>query len=304
MSECRNCGWSVLEELGPIGRVAPFFLKRALGLELRYARSPNRLKQTIRELAKRGHSVLSRLAGQHAFVEMQLCSICSFMQTKIPFHDEDVMRLYRDYRSASYNRERIQYEPSYASIAAEVGQDELEVRNRSDGLTTFLHGSMEPMEVPTLLDYGGSDGRFIPEFPGAKFVYEVSDIKPVPGVIRIESEAALKKYSIVLLAHVIEHVPNPLNLVRTVASYVESGGYLYIETPQEIPDTKRERLRRGAVQFDISIHEHINSYCVPAVSRLLESAGLEVVKIESTRVNVGWAEAVHIRALGRKKSAN
>lgn len=302
MSECRNCGGTVLQDLGPIGRVAPFFLKRALGIELRYPRSLNPLKQKIRELVTRGDSVIPRLAGKYAFVEMQICSACSFIQTKIPFHDEDVMRLYRDYRSPSYNHERIQYEPSYASIAAAVGQDELEIRNRRAALTTFLRGTMDQMNAPTLLDYGGSDGRFIPEFTGAKFVYEVSDIQPIPGVTRIESEAALKQYSIVLLAHVIEHVPNPLNLVRTVASYVEPGGYLYLETPQEIPDSNREGLRSGAVQFEVSIHEHINSYCVFAVSRLLESAGLEFVKIESTRVDAGWAQAVHIRALGKKRS--
>jgi SAM-dependent methyltransferase len=304
LSECRNCGGSVLEDLGPIGLVAAFFLKRALGLELRYPRSANPLKQKIRALATRGHSLLSRLAGKEAFVEMQVCSTCSFIQTKTPFHEEDVMRLYRDYRSPSYNQERIQYEPSYASIAAAVGQDELEVRNRRAALTAFLHETVSGMKAPTLLDYGGSDGRFIPEFPGAKFVYEVSDIQPVPGVIRIESEAALKRYSIVLLAHVIEHVPNPLKLVRTIASYVEPGGYLYIETPQEIPDAKRESLRRGALKFDVYIHEHINSYCVPAVSRLFESAGLDVVKIESARVDVGWGEGVHIRALGQKKSVS
>src|SRR5579859_8043506 len=107
LSECRNCGESVLEDLGPIGLVAAFFLKRALGLELRYPRSQNPLKQKIRAMLTPGHSLLSRLAGKSAFLEMQVCSTCSFIQTKVPFHEEDVMRLYRDYRSPTYNEERI-----------------------------------------------------------------------------------------------------------------------------------------------------------------------------------------------------
>ena len=49
MSECRNCGRSELHDLGPIGQVQPFFLKRVFGLEIRAPRSPNALKQKIRD---------------------------------------------------------------------------------------------------------------------------------------------------------------------------------------------------------------------------------------------------------------
>jgi hypothetical protein len=52
--------------------------------------------------------------------------------------------------------------------------------------------------------------------------------------------------------------------------------------------------------LDIGIHEHINSYCAPAVAALLESAGFTIVAMESAPVDVGWAKSVHIRGLGRK----
>jgi hypothetical protein len=39
MRECRNCGTNLLQDIGPIGRVEPFFLKRVFGMELM---SPNR----------------------------------------------------------------------------------------------------------------------------------------------------------------------------------------------------------------------------------------------------------------------
>ena len=253
----------------------------------------------IRKAALIPISPVRRLSSQFAFVDMQICSTCFFIQTKRPFHDDDVMRLYSDYRSPSYNQERIRYEPSYASIAAKVGQDAVELRSRIAALAAFLGRNLKSSEPQTILDYGGSDGKFIPEIPGRKFVFEVSDIEPIAGVTRINSEADLGRYSIVLLAHVIEHVPRPLDLVRKVASRVEPGGFLYIETPQEIPDTERDALRRGTRRFQVEIHEHINSYCSQAVNHLLEAAGLKVAAIESTAVDVGWARAVHIRALGR-----
>jgi hypothetical protein len=304
VSGCRNCGRRELRDLGPIGKVNPFFLKRALGIELRFPRSPSAIKQKVRDLVAIPMSFLSRVTSQSAFVEMQVCEHCSFIQTSVPFHEDDIMRLYLDYRSPAYNRQRIQWEPEYDAIAAAVGFDPVEVRTRTAALSAFLSKELRTADPITLLDYGGSDGRFIPDIPGSKFVYEISNIEPVPGVTRIKSESELGTYSLVLLAHVTEHVPHPLNLVRKLSAYVEPGGHLYIETPQEIPDPQRDELRNGASRFDIPIHEHINSYCVPAVAALLEAAGFTIVAIESAFVDLGWVKGIHLRALGRKRLAD
>ena len=303
MGECRNCGSSELKDLGPIGKLNPFFLKRALGIELRVPKSPNALKQKFRDLVAVPMSFLSRVTSQFAFVEMQVCEHCSFIQTSVPFHDDDIMRLYVDYRSPSYHQQRIWYEPEYAAIAAAVGYDPVEVRTRTTALTAFLRKELRTADPLTILDYGGSDGRFIPDIPGSKYVFEISDIDPVPGVARIRSESELGKYSLVLLAHVTEHATHPLNLVRKLSAYVEPGGHLYIETPQEISDQQRKELRNGVPRFDIPIHEHINSYCLTAVAALLEAAGFTAVAIESAFVDLGWVKGIHLRALGRKPPA-
>jgi hypothetical protein len=303
VSECRNCGSGELHDLGPIGMVHPFFLKRVFGMDLRAARSQSAVKQRIRDLATVFMFFFPRVTAAFAFVEMQLCKRCFFIQTKIPFHDEDIMRLYLDYRSPTYNRERIRYEPEYTQIATQVGQGQREVSCRKLALGAFLHKGLKTSDAHTILDYGGADGRFMPDIPGSKFVYEISNIEPVPGVTRIKSESELGTYSIVLFAHVTEHVPHPLKLVCKLSAHVEPGGYLYIETPQEISDEKRAELQDSAPRLDIGIHEHINYYCVPAVAALLEAAGFTVVAIESTPVDVGWAKSVHIRALGRKPPA-
>ena len=300
MKNCRNCGSTELQDLGQIGKVNPFFLKRAIGMEIRSPRTPNALKQMIRELVQLPISLLSRITTQSAFVEMQLCKNCFFIQTTIPFHDDQISRLYADYRSPSYHQQRTHYEPEYAAIAAAVGYDPVEIGTRTTALTTFLGKNLRPSDVRTVLDYGGSDGRFIPDIPGSKFVYDISSLEPVPGVTRIKSESDLGTYSVVLLAHVTEHVPCPLKLVQKLRAYVEPGGYLYIETPQEILDPQRTDLQRGTARFDIPIHEHINFYCLPAVSALLEAGGFDLVATESEPVDLGWVKGVHLRALGRK----
>lgn len=303
MSECRNCGKTELKNLGAIGKVNPFFLKRALGIELRVPRSPNAMKQMVRDIVALPMSFLSRITSQSAFVEMQVCEHCSFIQTAIPFSDEEIGRLYADYRSPSYHQQRIQYEPEYAAIAEAVGYDPVEVRTRTTALSAFLHKELRMTDPLTTLDYGGSDGRFIPDIPGSKFVYEISNIDPLPGVTRVKSESELGRYSLVLLAHVTEHVTHPLNLVRKLSAYVEPGGHLYIETPQEISDEQRAELQQSTLPPDIGVHEHINYYCVPAVAALLEAAGFTTVAIEIAPVDLGWVKGTHLRALGRKPVA-
>jgi len=234
---------------------------------------------------------------------MQLCKSCSFIQTAIPFHDDEISRLYVDYRSPSYHQQRIQYEPAYAPIAEAVGYDPVEIRTRTAALSTFLQKHLPTSDTRTILDYGGSDGRFMPNIPGSKFVYDISSIDPIPGVTRIKSETELSTYSLVLLAHVREHVTHPMNLVQKLKQYVEPGGHLYIETPQEISDHQRCELQTGVARLNIPIHEHINSYCLPAISALLEAGGFEIVATQCAAVDLGWTQRTHLRALGRKPAA-
>lgn len=296
---CRNCGETqYLEDLGFIGQVAPFFLKRVFGMRLGKVRSPKVWKQWVRSIISIPQVMLERINQPTAFVEIQFCKNCFFFQTRRPFYEDAINRLYLDYREESYNRERIAYEPYYAAIAADVGHGETELQIRVTAATNFIKTNVPDGEILTILDFGGSDGKFIPRLEAEKFVFEISNVQPVAGVTRIHSEPELGTYSLVHLTHVIEHVIEPLELVKYVSTKITDGGYLYIETPQEISKEDRPLARSG--KRLVGIHEHINSYCPEAVAKLIENAGLQVVAIEATPVDVGWAKAVHIRALGKK----
>jgi len=298
-NRCRNCGERQrLLNLGFIGQVAPFFLKRVFGVRLGKVRSASAWKQMVRRVVSLPQAALERVNHPTALVEIQLCEHCLFVQTRMPFHEGAISRLYLDYREDSYNQERSGFEPWYADIASDVGHGAVELETRLAAATKFLEGKVEASDDFTILDFGGADGKFIPRLKGRKFVFEISKIEPVAGVTRIYSEKELGTYSLVLLAHVIEHVVEPLKLVEHVVKKVARGGHLYVETPQEIPDECRPQLKAG--QRMVGIHEHINSYCMEAVTKLMENAGLRVVAIEATPVNVGWAKATHIRALGQK----
>ena len=300
MDTCRNCASSDLRNLGFIGRIAPFFLKRVFQIEVRTPVSPHPLKQFLRTLTRPVSNLFAKLHANEAYLEMQICRSCTFLQARQPFPEDWITRLYVDYRAPSYNAERTQYEPSYGAIAARVGTDDREVANRVAAATKFVASKLAPGPGFTMLDFGGADGRFLPQMDATKFVYEISDIAPIAGVTRIATEAELSRYSYVHLAHVLEHVVQPLQLVQKVSQYIEPGGYLYIETPQEVSDADLQRFLNGATNMERSVHEHINAYSIAAVTKLFEAAGLELVAAQADRMDVGWASATHLRALARK----
>jgi hypothetical protein len=302
MQGCRNCGSPDLRYLGFTGEVAPFFLKRVLNMEVRTSLARHPLRLLARRILELPKKLFDKVYGSRAYVEMQVCLHCSFVQTKHAFPDEAIGRLYSDYRSKSYNAERIRYEPSYATIANEIGVTESEFDTRVAGLTAWLSDHVRPDGDFSMLDFGGSDGRHLPDFPGSKFLFEISDIAPTAGVVKIAAEADLTTYSYVQISHVLEHVTEPLALVTRVCALLKPSGYLYIEVPQELADSEIAELKEGSGRRGLPIHEHINFYCASSVAKLAEAAQLSVLKIDSTKMDFGWASGTCIRALCIRKT--
>lgn len=295
---CRNCGSVDVKELGFIGEVAPFFLKRVLNAEIRASISRHPLRLLARRVCSLPNLLFEKVYGSRAFVEMHFCRACTFIQVKHPFRDEDLGRLYADYRTSSYNEERIRYEPTYAALANDVGKAEKEMACRVDGLTAWLQGKIEPAGNFSMLDFGGSDGRFLPRMNGNKYVYEISNTQPMPGIVRIAAEADLATYSYIQIAHVLEHVSEPLKLLEHVARFMKPDGYLYIEVPQDLSDEDLAGFRNGSSSRQgLPVHEHINMYCASSIKSLVEAAGLIPLHVETTPIDLGWITGTNIRAL-------
>jgi predicted SAM-dependent methyltransferase len=299
VGKCRNCGAGVASDLGYIGQIAPFFLKRVLNLESGVAHSDHPVKRFLRkmEFFRKG---FQRIYGTSVLAEMEICTACSFIQTKLPFPDESLGRLYVDYRSDSYNQERVRYEPAYASVADLVGKSDREIQTRVEGLTNWLMPKLELGSDFSMLDYGGADGRFLPKLDAKKYVYEISDIDPIQGIVKVKDEASLASYSYIQIAHVLEHVSYPLTLTIKAASHLKSSGYLYIEVPQDLTDNKVAQLANGDRDIAVTIHEHINFYTTESVTKLLQAAGLDVIEVRAEERDLGWNKGTNIRALGKK----
>jgi hypothetical protein len=298
LNKCRNCAAQELKTLGFIGEVAPFFLKRVLNLEFKLAPTGHPVKRFFRNLGFVS-AAFQKIYAKSVLSEMQLCTSCLFIQTTHPFSEDAIGNLYADYRSDSYNRERILYEPEYAAIAAHVGASAKEIRTRKTGLTQWLEAKLDQNAHFSMLDFGGANGMFLPDLRGQKYVFDISKVQPAEQVTRVKDESELRSYSYIQLAHVLEHVPFPRALTLKAASLLQPSGYLYIEVPQELSDDAIERLANDGTAR-LSVHEHINQYCLRSVNALMRSVGLSVVSAESESVDLGWNKGTILRALGRK----
>lgn len=81
-------------------------------------------------------------------------------------------------------------------------------------------------------------------------------------------------FDVVLMTHVIEHLPNGLEVLAVLARKVAPGGKLYVETPS------RQSLRLPSMYGTLNFWDdvtHVRIYDVDEIAGALERAGLEIV---------------------------
>lgn len=159
------------------------------------------------------------------------CQVCGMRFFDQRFTEAEMQTLYGDYRGEDYIRARKQCEPDYDNESA-AG----EVLSRRAGVDAFLTRHLGPGTSDTVLDFGGDDGRFIPHFfSGRRLVYDVSNTPPASGAERISDLADLNgvRPRYVLLSEVLEHLPEPVGILESIANLIDAKGLLYVEVPNE-----------------------------------------------------------------------
>ena len=134
--------------------------------------------------------------------------------------------------------------------------------------------------------------------PNAEVADETSERTGVPvDVAAVEAlPPDLPRAGLIVLRHVIEHVRDPLTVLKSLADLLEPNGVLYVGTP--------DALALVARVFGPSWHgwdppRHLVVMPKGAVRRLLERAGFEVVA-----ERWDWAPQMWMASLSHRLSAN
>jgi SAM-dependent methyltransferase len=229
-------------------------------------------------------------------------------------------KLYKNYRDVFYQKQRQKYDSWYTNAINDLFDDQIAYRDRQEFANKFLHEHMDAVAIKSVLDYGGNNGIHIPQIfiNAKKYVFDISGVKTVDGVQSFNNinDAKKQQYDFVMCAHVLEHVPEPNQLLGNLKELVAKNGYLYICVPFDSPFYKH---KTGKVQFLFNryfsfrvildrflrdwkypfiMHEHINYFTEDSVKELLERCGLTVIAVNTviTKSALGNGESINVLA--------
>ena len=229
-------------------------------------------------------------------VDLVQCSACGF-EFYNPRPDEtETGRLYAGYRSEEYRLMRHAFEPWYTKKfnAGLSSAGAFDYRRRA--LAAVLRQHIGDREVKRILDYGGDRGDLVRGlFDGAAaFVYDISGVPPVEGVVATADPAGCQA-GLIINSNVLEHIGFPRLLVEDIRKAAPAGGMVFLEVPRESPLDLRRILRRAAQTGIVFLtrpalalsvvrpaslymmHEHINYFTERSLTALMRSCGFSVI---------------------------
>jgi 2-polyprenyl-3-methyl-5-hydroxy-6-metoxy-1,4-benzoquinol methylase len=114
---------------------------------------------------------------------------------------------------------------------------------------------------------------------------------------RIEEFSSDRKFDLVLLLNLIEHVENPLSVLSKVAAMLSAGGRVLVKTPNV--DSLDERIFRHANWTGYHTPRHWVLFTRESFERLARQAGLAPVSFRYTQGAPFWATSVIAWLAGR-----
>lgn len=126
----------------------------------------------------------------------------------------------------------------------------------------------------SVLDYGGGQGQMLLPFMDAKHDCYLADHMDhqIPGVRKIADDLASmptdRQYDIVICSHVLEHMPDPVALLKGLKEHLSSDRIIYAEVPMEL---------RCGFPIESNPITHCNFFAPASFHNLFDKAGYRVV---------------------------
>lgn len=231
--------------------------------------------------------------------------------------------IYSGYRGSHYFNIRNSYEPSYTTeLNNALGHDQevLSIRHEFVRSAITDAAGFPISRLTTAIDVGGDQGQFMPPEIPLRFVLDVSDKEPAPGVQRIGSfhQATQLKPDLLMACGILEHVADPISFMRElVAVDAEMTGlFIYVEVPSGVPQRRptshrilgaitglvasrstymwsrldrfsafvRRRGKSATHLMPMRQSEHINFFSTMGLGEVATTAGAQVVLLDEVSV--------------------
>jgi len=116
--------------------------------------------------------------------------------------------------------------------------------------------------LPNAMGYDIS--KFGVEFCKKKDIHATNEVKDVPD----------EAFDIVISTHVLEHHPNPKEMLQQIYSKLKKGASLILVIPHEV---------HGIPKYELDLNQHLFTWNFQAINNLLITTGFKVVKNKYVR---------------------
>ncbi len=239
-----------------------------------------------------GRSLLDRRSFRGRPVANQLCAACGLVYQSPRMPDDELESFYEE-----------EYRRLYQGSAGPGSKDLAVQRLRADSLFNFIQDEIP--EVRRHLDIGSSAGLLMQRLvrgydcrsvglePGDAYRSYARDqgLTVFSSLDEIEA-AGLPEFDLVSIAHVLEHLPNPVQyLVDLRKSLLASDGWLLVEVP-------------NLYAHDCFEVAHLVSYSPHTLAQTLEISGFEVLSLEQHGRPRSNLIPLYLTALARPASSS
>lgn len=201
--------------------------------------------------------------------------------------------MYSSPRAKPADQEQIKdYDPEFVKRTVATGRDrydkeELQVRDY-ENTRAYLRKAYP--KRGRLLEIGSGMGFLLAKFredgwevegiePNrgfCEFVDEYHGIKASPTILE-EADEPANSFDVIVMLHVIEHVPDPLGTLREIYRVLKPGGTLVLETPRY--DSLMFKLMRHR-ERSVSCDGHIYFFTSDSLTAMCRKAGFYVEAVD------------------------
>jgi hypothetical protein len=218
-----------------------------------------------------------------------LCENCECGFFTKRYDSDEINSIYKDYRGPKYLEIRTKWESWYSTSYNTNHDDKDWILSRVNSLTKFL--APEDKQLNVVIDVGGDRGQYIPDIAKNRIVFDLSHKETLPGIVRISEFNHLPQADLIIYAHVLEHVADPVLELRGL--FLKSKR-IYVEVPYGVPVINNFRTSKfNFFRYWILSHNKKlwSSYSAPATGRevpankvLTQSEHLTFFSEKSTQV--------------------
>jgi len=213
------------------------------------------------------------------------CETCGFLHV-VPLPQQ--CELEAAYREAYYSDEK----PAYLKRAtADLSWFELGFHDRLN-----LYHQHLPTDQRHLLEIGSGPGWFLktaqdagwsvlgvePSRQAAQHARSLG-IRIIEGFFGTDLETSLETYDVVQLINMLEHVPDPINIVNRIREHLNPGGLISVTVPNDFNPFQMSLNVCGDMDpWWVVPEHHLNYFTFDSLSKLLTSAGFEIIEKTSS----------------------